>query len=57
VVVDGFYQGVIVPPDTGTLELSFRPFIRWAWVPQALFVLAFGLGLARDRLRPKLASP
>ena len=44
VVVDDFYQGVIVPPGTEHVELSFRPWVRWSWVPQAAFAAA-ALGL------------
>ena len=40
VTVNGFYQGVILPPFTDEVELSFRPFVIWSWVPQLLFVAA-----------------
>lgn len=40
VAVNGFYLGVIVPPNTHTVEIEFRPWARWSWVPQAFFALA-----------------
>jgi hypothetical protein len=40
VTVNGFYQGIILPPFTNEVELSFRPFALWSWVPQWLFVIA-----------------
>jgi len=38
--IDGFYQGVLVPPHTTEVELRFTPAVRWSWIPQACFVLA-----------------
>jgi hypothetical protein len=47
--VDGFWQGVLVPPGTSELTLEFRPWIRWWWVPQLFFALAaVGALLARS---------
>lgn len=46
VLVDGFYQGVRVPPGTGAVELEFRPHARWAWLPQVLFALAGSAAIA-----------
>ena len=40
VIVNGFYQGVIVPPHTTEVDLSFRPFVLWSWMPQLLFTAA-----------------
>jgi hypothetical protein len=40
VLVNRFYQGVILPPFTDEVQLSFRPFVLWSWVPQLLFVIA-----------------
>lgn len=40
VLVDGFYQGVIVPPKTSEVELAFRPWAVWSWVPQLFFALS-----------------
>ncbi|MEO7165981.1 MAG: hypothetical protein ABI016_02985 [Chthoniobacterales bacterium] len=37
VLVNRFYQGVIVPPMTREVELVFRPFALWSWVAQVLF--------------------
>jgi hypothetical protein len=38
--IDGFYQGVLVPPDVGSVELRFRPWARFAWLPQAALAVA-----------------
>lgn len=40
VVVNGFYQGVIVPAGTRELWLTFEPWSLLMWIPQLLFVLA-----------------
>ena len=32
-VVDGLYQGVLVPPGTERVQLRFRPWVRWSWIP------------------------
>lgn len=42
--VNGFYLGVVLPPHTREVELSFEPCVRSAWVPQAAFAVA-GLGV------------
>ena len=34
VVVNDFYQGVILPPNTERVELRFRPYVLWSWIPQ-----------------------
>lgn len=52
VLVNGFYQGVIVPPLTTKVELSFRPFVLWSWLPQ----LFFAAGAAALLLRELLSS-
>ena len=53
VQVNGFYQGVVVPPGTEEVELRFLPLVRWAWVSQVAFALAWlaagGRALARKR--------
>jgi hypothetical protein len=38
VVVNDFYQGVVLPPGTEEIELRFMPWVRWMWIPQAGFV-------------------
>ncbi|HEY1581545.1 MAG TPA: hypothetical protein VGF73_00435 [Chthoniobacterales bacterium] len=35
--VDHFYQGVLIPPMTGEVELYFHPFVLWSWIPQLFF--------------------
>jgi len=39
VMVNDFYEGVIIPPGTTEVILEFRPLILWMWVPQVLFIL------------------
>ena len=43
VIVNDFYQGVILPPGTEQVELQFLPWARWSWIPQLGFAV---LGLA-----------
>lgn len=49
VSVNGFYQGIILPPFTDEIELWFRPFVLWSWIPQLLFV-GVGASLLVHRL-------
>ena len=51
VTVNGFYQGVIVPPNTGEIELFFRQFVLWSWLPQLLFTASGALLLLRSLLQ------
>jgi len=37
VVVNGFFLGVLVPPQTVALELRFLPFVIWSWIPQFFY--------------------
>ncbi len=46
VVVNDFYQGVIIPPGTSQIQLSFRPYVLWSWVPQLIFVVLATMPLA-----------
>ena len=60
--VDGFWQGVRLPPGTREVALEFRPWVRFAWIPQALFALAAAGLLAaslvpRQRTRTTATSP
>ncbi len=48
--VNGFYQGVLLPPGTNEVELRFRPFVRWSFVPQVVFALAGIAFLVRRRI-------
>lgn len=52
VAVDGFYQGVLLPPGTERVELAFEPWIRLAWWPQVGFALA-AAGLLLRRRSPQ----
>jgi len=57
-LVDGFYQGVLLPTGTEEVELVFRPLVRLAWIPQALGVLAaLALFLRRFLGRGSALSP
>lgn len=49
--VDGFHQGVIVPSDVDEVVLEFHPWVRWAWIPWAVFagLFAFAASTARRR--------
>jgi hypothetical protein len=40
VAVDGIYQGVLVPAGTASVDFSFEPYVRWAWIPQACLMVA-----------------
>ena len=35
--VNGFFLGVLVPPQTTRLELRFQPFVIWSWIPQLFY--------------------
>ncbi|MBK7876124.1 MAG: hypothetical protein IPJ77_10280 [Planctomycetes bacterium] len=50
-LVDGFYQGVRVPNGVDEVELEFRPWARFAWVPWPAFVLLFALVTLTSRRR------
>jgi hypothetical protein len=59
VEIDGFYQGVVVPAGTKAVELRYRPFVLWSWIPQLLllvFALALGWRVVRSRHLPE-SSP
>ena len=51
VLVNRFYQGVIVPPNTSEVDLIFRPFALWSWLPQVFFVASGALLLLRTALQ------
>lgn len=50
VTINGLFQGVVVPKGVGRVELRFRPYAPWMWVPQVLFA-ALGLAWSVGRLR------
>ena len=37
VKINDFYQGVIIPPNTQSVELRFKPFVLWSLLPQVLY--------------------
>jgi hypothetical protein len=51
VLVNRFYQGVIVPPNTSEVDLNFRPFALWSWLPQAFFATSGALLLLGSALQ------
>ena len=51
VIVNGFYQGVVLPPNTSEVELFFRPFVLWSWLPQLLFAASGAFLLLRSALQ------
>jgi hypothetical protein len=51
VIVNRFYQGVVLPPNTSEVELFFRPFVLWSWLPQLLFAASGALLLLRSALQ------
>jgi hypothetical protein len=56
VCVDGFYQGVIVPAHVGAIELEFRPWSRWSWLPQLFFAAAGAVVVLRRMLRATVCA-
>ena len=43
VLVNGFYQGVLLPPNTSQVELQYLSAVRFSWIPELAFVFAGGL--------------
>ncbi|MDD3473098.1 MAG: hypothetical protein PHS86_09960, partial [Syntrophaceae bacterium] len=37
VTINNFYLGVVIPPGTSAVELKFRPYAIWSWIPQVCF--------------------
>ncbi len=56
VVVDGSFLGVVAPGGCRELEIHFEPWARFAWIPQAMFALAFLAITARSLLRRRIFS-
>lgn len=50
VVVNDFYQGIIIPPHTTQVILRFQPVVLWSWLPQVLYV-GLGVGAISTGLR------
>ncbi|MGD9817559.1 MAG: hypothetical protein AB7V04_02555, partial [Desulfomonilaceae bacterium] len=40
VSINNFYLGVIIPPATFEVELTFRPYAIWSWIPQVCFAVS-----------------
>ena len=43
--VNGFFLGVLVPPQTASLEIRFQPFVLWSWIPQLFYGCLFLAGI------------
>ncbi|MBD1878311.1 hypothetical protein [Coleofasciculus sp. FACHB-T130] len=39
VMVNGFYQGVIIPPGINEVDLAFLPYVLWSWLPQLIYAI------------------
>ena len=53
----GLWQTVRAPKGRSVIELEFRPWMRWMWVPQLLLALASLWLLARSRLLRQPRAP
>jgi len=58
--VNGAYEGAIIPTDVDAIRLSFKPWVRWAWLGHVAFcILAFITALKairRQYLRRRLSE-
>ncbi len=43
VLINDFYQGVVIPPGTKEVQLQFKPYVLWSWLPQLFFVVLIGI--------------
>ena len=43
--INDFYLGVILPPETSSVELRFVPLSRWAWLPLLFFAACLTLAI------------
>jgi hypothetical protein len=57
VVVNDFYQGVRVPPGVGRVELRFRSWVHWSWLPQVVFAALGLFALSARRRRAAGSAP
>jgi len=48
--VNGFYQGVLIPPSTTKVILQYRPWAYYSFIPQTIYVL-LGFFLLYSRLK------
>ena len=39
VLVDGVFQGILLPPNVQRVRLDFRPFVRYAWIGHLFWLL------------------
>jgi hypothetical protein len=54
--VNNFYLGVIIPPYIDQVDIEFRPFVRWSWIPQVISLLLGFLLLIRGTWNRSLFS-
>jgi len=56
VIINNFYQGVVIPPQTHEVQLEFKPYVLWSWVPQLLYIL-FAVGALVNWMRKRYSKP
>lgn len=55
VIINDFYQGAVIPPQTHEVQLEFRPYVLWSWVPQLLYIL-FAVGALVNWIRKRYSK-
>jgi hypothetical protein len=56
VIINDFYLGVIIPPQTTEVEVEFRPFALWSGIAQVIYIV-LGFGLLLGQLKVKGVAP
>ncbi len=56
VEINGFFQGVVVPPGVQTVTMEFRPWSLWSWVPWVCYAGGGFTCLATARWRRRSAQ-
>lgn len=52
VVINGVFQGVLLPPNTQKIRLEFKPYVRFAWIAHVFWMILLALlGLKAWRMR------
>lgn len=39
VIINDFYQGVVLPPHATEVSLEFNPYVLWSWIPQVTYIV------------------
>jgi len=55
--VNGFYQGVLIPPSTGHVVLQFRPWAYYSFIPQTIYILLGFLFLYSNLIKFRANKP